>query len=431
MEFLKPPDPLRFSGDISRNWKLFIQKFNLFLASSETTDQKPRPESAKGALLLSITGEEAIEVYNTFTFAEGESNLHYATVVKKFEEYCDAQQNEVYERNVFRKRVQEPGEPFEHFLRDLKTQARACNFGALTDSMVRDQIVFGTRDAKLREKLLADNKLTLENAEKTCKAAEISAAHQEAWYQDVKQVDPVRKQSPVARSEWRRDYKCRKCGRTHEPRNCPAFGKPCRKCKKKNHFAVCCRASASVDELEESEDDFDVLEISVNKINSGRDWTVEARVNNASVQLKVDTGSEANLLPFGPYKKMHPKPPLQSSSAVLRSYGGGLIKHLGVIRAEVEICSRKTIMDFFIVRNGRQAILGLQACEQAGLLSRRVHSVSENSSQKVVKDFPHLFSGTGCVQRRYRMVLREGAKPVVQTTRRVPLALQEPLKGLH
>lgn len=234
MEFLKPPDPLRFSGDISRNWKLFIQKFNLFLASSETTDKKqPRPETAKGALLLSVAGEEAIEVYNTFTFADGESNLDYATVVKKFEEYCDAQQNEVYERYVFRKRVQEPGEPFEHFLRDLKTQARACNFGALTDSMVRDQIVFGTTDTKLREKLLADNKLTLENAEKACKAAEISAAHQEAWDQDIKQVDPVRKQNPAARTERRRDYKCRKCGRTHEPRNCPAFGRACRKCKKK------------------------------------------------------------------------------------------------------------------------------------------------------------------------------------------------------
>lgn len=65
--------------------------------------------------------------------------------------------------------------------------------------------------------------------------------------------------------------------------------------------------SANVDELEESEDDFDALEIWVNKINRERDWTVEARVNNASAQLKVDTGSEANLLPFGHYKKMHPK----------------------------------------------------------------------------------------------------------------------------
>ncbi|XP_077562494.1 uncharacterized protein LOC144178475 isoform X2 [Haemaphysalis longicornis] len=124
MEFLKPPDPLRFSGDISRNWKLFIQKFNLFLASSETTDQKPRPESAKGALLLSIAGEEAIEVYNTFTFAEGESNLDYATVVKKFEEYCDAQQNEVYERYVFRKRVQEPG---LHRWKPTADRLRSCS----------------------------------------------------------------------------------------------------------------------------------------------------------------------------------------------------------------------------------------------------------------------------------------------------------------
>ncbi|KAH8020153.1 hypothetical protein HPB51_025034 [Rhipicephalus microplus] len=146
-------------------------------------------------------------------------------------------------------------------------------------------IVFGTRDTKVRDKLLADNKLTLENAEKTCKAAEISAVHQEAWGLDTKQDDPVCKQSHVARTDRRKDYKCLKCGRTHELRNCPVFGKACRKCKKKNHFTGCCRASANIDELE---DDFDVLEISVNKINRKQDWTVKARVNNASGQLKVN-----------------------------------------------------------------------------------------------------------------------------------------------
>ncbi|XP_049269161.1 uncharacterized protein LOC125757601 [Rhipicephalus sanguineus] len=35
---------------------------------------------------------------------------------------------------------------------------------------------------------------------------------------------------------------------------------------------------------------------------------------------------------------------------------------------------------------------------------------------------------TGCLQRHYRMVLREGALPVVQTARRVPLVLREPLR---
>ncbi|XP_072143101.1 uncharacterized protein [Dermacentor andersoni] len=39
-------------------------------------------------------------------FADGESKLDYETVAKKFEEYCVAQRNEVHERYLFRKRVQ-------------------------------------------------------------------------------------------------------------------------------------------------------------------------------------------------------------------------------------------------------------------------------------------------------------------------------------
>ncbi|MDD9362437.1 MAG: hypothetical protein PV344_05895, partial [Anaplasma sp.] len=63
-----------------------------------------------------------------------------------------------------------------------------------------------------------------------------------------------------------------------------------------------------------------------------------------------------------------------------------------------------------------------------GLFTRSVNAVTANSSEQVIKDFPQVFTGTGCLQRPYRMVLREGAVPVVQMTRRVPLALQEPLR---
>ncbi|GFV31885.1 transposon Tf2-6 polyprotein [Trichonephila clavipes] len=35
-------------------------------------------------------------------------------------------------------------------------------------------------------------------------------------------------------------YNCKKCGRKHKPRECPALGKICAKCQKKNHFAAKC-----------------------------------------------------------------------------------------------------------------------------------------------------------------------------------------------
>lgn len=38
--------------------------------------------------------------------------------------------------------------------------------------------------------------------------------------------------------------KCSKCGNKHEYRNCPAFGKKCKSCQKKNHFAKMCTSKS-------------------------------------------------------------------------------------------------------------------------------------------------------------------------------------------
>ncbi|XP_049275515.1 uncharacterized protein LOC119372299 isoform X3 [Rhipicephalus sanguineus] len=426
MDSLRLPGPLNTTGEASKNWQTFKQRFELFLAASEPTD-KQRSVSSKTALLLSVAGEDAIEIFNTLNFTEGEDKADYATVIKKFDEYFTLQTNEVHERYVFRKRVQSQGEPFEHFLRDLKKQARACNFGALLDSMVRDQIVYGTNDDRVREKLLRDCELTLQKAEHVCKAAETSALRQETWEQGQKQVDAVRNAGPNPKTAQVKMYKCSKCGRTHQPGNCPAFGRTCRKCQKRNHFAICCRSSALVGEIQDHEDDFSVLEVSARGVISQRDWTVRMTVNNVSVELKVDTGSQANLLPVGIYNKMHPSPEMKQSSVVLHSYGGDTIKHLGVVCTEVTLGDRAIPLDFFVVRKGRQAILGLQATERLGLLSR-VHSVSKDGCEEIVKDFRHLFTGTGCVKKVYHMVLQDNTVPVIQPVRRVPLALTEPLR---
>lgn len=77
-------------------------------------------------------------------------------VIKKFDERCMSKKNETYERYVFRSRLQQQEETFDTFLTDLKIKAQSCNFDDLRDSMIRDQIVFGTNEKKLREKLLRE-----------------------------------------------------------------------------------------------------------------------------------------------------------------------------------------------------------------------------------------------------------------------------------
>ncbi|XP_040073489.1 uncharacterized protein LOC120845986, partial [Ixodes scapularis] len=174
-------------GDIGKNWRHFKQKFELFVTAS-APGGKPLLGPTQAALLLSVAGDEALEVYNNFILSEGESQQDYATIIKKFDEYCAAQLNEVHERYLFRQRVQAQGEPSEQFIRDLRKVAQSCNFSTMTDSMVRDQIVFGTNNDKVREKLLRDNKLTLAKAEQVCKAAELADAQNELWARERQRI---------------------------------------------------------------------------------------------------------------------------------------------------------------------------------------------------------------------------------------------------
>ena len=43
---------------------------------------------------------------------------------------------------------------------------------------------------------------------------------------------------------------CDKCGQSHLPRECPAWGKKCLKCGNKNHFSTCCRTRDRKDSLD-------------------------------------------------------------------------------------------------------------------------------------------------------------------------------------
>ncbi|CAN7937058.1 unnamed protein product [Ixodes hexagonus] len=182
MTFLKPLERLQLSGDIAKNWRLSKQKFELFLTAS-VPDGKPLPTPARTALLLSmlsVAGDDALEVYNNFAFSADEDRQDYTTIVGKFDVYFAAQLNEAHERYLFCRRVQAQGEPVEQFIRNLRQLAQSCNFNTMTDSMIRDQIIFGTGNDKVREKLLRDNTRTLVKAEQTCKAAKLTACTERA-----------------------------------------------------------------------------------------------------------------------------------------------------------------------------------------------------------------------------------------------------------
>ncbi|XP_065299799.1 uncharacterized protein [Dermacentor albipictus] len=104
------------------------------------------------------------------------------------------------------------------------------------------------------------------------------------------------------------------------------------------------------------------------------------------------------------------------------------MKHFGVARLKVTVGKTATEVDFFLVKKGR-AIIGLEASERLGLFVRSVDAMTTKGTTEFMQEYNDVFTGTGCLQRLHKMVLRQDAVPTVQMARRVPLALLKPLRA--
>lgn len=71
---------------------------------------------------------------------------------------------------MFFMRSQSSEETIDTYVTDLKHKAKDCEFGDLTDSLIRDIIVCGMRDDNVRARLLREADLTLEKAIDTRRA---------------------------------------------------------------------------------------------------------------------------------------------------------------------------------------------------------------------------------------------------------------------
>ena len=158
------------------------------------------------------------------------------------------------QENVFRSRVQAEQEPINQFITDIKVKSKSCNFGELADGFIRDQIVIGVNDEKLKERLLREENLTRLKAEQLCRAAEAAQKHMGILATSTRtmtiattnKIDALKSSSynnnarPGSYSNNTR-IDCRKCGRKHVFNKCPVYGRTCFKCQAKNHFSKFCQ----------------------------------------------------------------------------------------------------------------------------------------------------------------------------------------------
>ena len=124
------PSKLILTGNSEHAWKSFKQRFELHVLASGFSNKN---EEEKVALLLTVGGDDLIEIYNSFEFPEqGGGTPNAATtldlVVQKCKAYYSPRSNESTNRYKFRKCIQRSGESLDAFITRLKIIVKECDY---------------------------------------------------------------------------------------------------------------------------------------------------------------------------------------------------------------------------------------------------------------------------------------------------------------
>lgn len=145
-----PPAQIQWTGNMSENWKFFKQKFEIFRIASKVTIES---DDYQVALLLSLVGDRALKIYNNFVFETDGDKYKLDKVMKKFDDYFMPEKNVTYERHKFFLREQKPDEKIDSYVTELRDLSSTCNFGDLTDSLIRDRVILGIKDLAIKDRL--------------------------------------------------------------------------------------------------------------------------------------------------------------------------------------------------------------------------------------------------------------------------------------
>ncbi|CAG7668265.1 unnamed protein product [Allacma fusca] len=308
-------------------------------------------------------GRQAFELFRTFDFPPRDEKK-YDSVLKKFEDHFIMNVNEVAESHKFMSRFQQHGEMIADFIQDLHKLALNCNFGALKDRLIRDRIVSGVLDTKLRGKLLLEKALTKD------RAVELPKNHDGTGKAEV-----------------------------HKKETYPAKDSDCRKCRKKGHFAKVCRSSQQPGPSQPSASFIDTAFLNVTVSEPAIRWEQEILVAGKSVKFLLDSGADVTCVPFAVYlsdlKERFPK--LPRSDCLIKAANHTELVTRGMLTTTLECNGQSLRTPVYVVEGLGRPLLSLENCIALNLIKRvnQAKSSPQVTTVEPEKEFPGIFDGLG------------------------------------
>ena len=212
------------------------------------------------------------------------SALTFADLVTRLTERFQLSSNTTLSNYKFRKLTQTKSETFDMFVIRVKKHSQQCNFSCnatctVRDTMVRDQLILGTKDDEIRRQALHEqwDLATLIQKGRSLEAATHGASEiktegstriktEEGEYSGIRRTKPkkysrkyeARNRMPKNKNNEQTNKSCDTCSSQYcKGKKCPGKEVTCFACNKRGHYkgAKVCKNSRNARRLEDSEDE--------------------------------------------------------------------------------------------------------------------------------------------------------------------------------
>lgn len=246
--------PERFDGKPSTTesqWNHWLKTFENFLVISNAT------EVDKLGLLINHVSST---VYDHISDCSS-----YSSAIATLKSVYSKPVNKLMARYILATRKQASHETIEQFLNALKILAKECQFTSLslaerTHEAILDAFVAGIASSSIRQRLLENSSLTLEQASSQAQSLDLAQKNATLYaaptLTDLSASLLDQRETMSDANSSRENVasetlgavrsKCFFCGNLYHPRNkCPAKEVTCFKCSKRGHFSKVCKSNVS------------------------------------------------------------------------------------------------------------------------------------------------------------------------------------------
>ena len=395
-------------------WTQYVERLEQFFEANDLTGEDKAAK--RRATFLSVIGPEPYKLLRSLLSPEKPSAKSFEELVAKLTEHYSPPPPEVIQRFRFNSRSRQPGESVSTYMADLRRLAEQCNYGTTLEKMLRDRIVYGINDERIREKLLEEKDLSYKRALEIAQGVE--AANKNLKEMKAPKPEPTapapvhkvpsRRPPPTHERGQNPTVKCHRCGAAgHLATTCRFRDRTCYKCGKKGHLAKVCRSKPRGDRsrrqrtqpVQRIGDDFDddsddTLQPVLTVKGTGGSLPpikVHVLVDNCSVPMEVDTGASVTLISESTFFQLWPGRGLSETSVRLQTYSKEPLVVMGTTEVDVSYQGQSATLPLVVVKGQGPTLLGRNWLGKIRLNWGEIHYTRSPGLHQLLGEYEEIF----------------------------------------